>query len=115
MLSCCLRLILTLLATEIETHQTRQSYFNLLLSNFGVLVDWHPVCSSAAIAHLLQGMLCAQGCSSTNLVVYKWLFELLLPFYRLKPVILLRPLTSTKDCHPQSYCSLDIFSSFNVT
>jgi len=60
-------------------------------------------------------MLCAQRCSSTNLVVYKWLFELLLPFYRPKPVILLRPLTSTKDFHPQNYCSLDIFSSFNVT
>ncbi len=76
MLSCSLRQILTLpsmnVAAEIETHQTRQRFFNLLLSNFGepvwivssvscpVLIwqERHPVWSSAAGAHLLQGSTC---------------------------------------------------------
>ncbi len=56
-------------AGEIETHQTRQRFYNLLLSNFGESV-WivasvscsyltgNPVWSSAAVAHLLQGSTC---------------------------------------------------------
>ncbi len=40
-------------AAEIETHQTRQRFSNLLLSNFG-----EPVLISAAVAHLLQGSTC---------------------------------------------------------
>ncbi len=55
---------------EIETHQTRQRFSNLLLSNYGEPVrivasvsflSWqerHPVWSSAAVAHLLQGSTC---------------------------------------------------------
>ncbi len=57
-------------AAEIETHQTRQCFYNLLLSNFGEpvriiasfpVLNWqerHPVWSSAAVAHLLQGLTC---------------------------------------------------------
>ncbi len=57
-------------AAEIETHQTRQRFSNLLLSNFGEPVwilasvscsrwqERHPVWSSAAVAHLLQGSMC---------------------------------------------------------
>ncbi len=44
------------IAAEIETHQTRQRFSNLLLSNFGEPV--HLVWSSAAVAHLLQGLTC---------------------------------------------------------
>ncbi len=68
MLSCSLRQILHLnVAAEIETHQTRQCFSNLLLSNFCVSVwivisvSWqerHPVWSSTAVAHLLQGSTC---------------------------------------------------------
>ncbi len=59
-------------AAEIKTHQTRQRFSNLLLSNFGepvvasiscscFLSSWqeqHPVWSSAVVAHLLQGSTC---------------------------------------------------------
>ncbi len=71
---------------EIETHQTRQRFSNLLLSRlwwvlcelyppFPVL-NWqerHPVWSSAAVAHLLQGsnVLCVQRWYSA----YPWLLQ----------------------------------------
>ncbi len=56
-------------AAEIETHQTRERFPNLLWSNFGepvlilasVFCSWqerHPVWSSAAVSHLLQGLTC---------------------------------------------------------
>ncbi len=57
-------------AAEIETHQTRQRFSNLYFSNFGEpvrivasfpVLSWqerHPVWSSAAEAHLLQGSTC---------------------------------------------------------
>ncbi len=63
-------------AAEIETHQTRQRFSNLLLSNFGEpvlivasvscskLIGAAPVWFSAAVAHLLQG--------STCLCVQRW-------------------------------------------
>ncbi len=73
MLSCSLRQILTLrlnVAAEIETHQTRQHFFNLLLYNFGEpvqivasvscsqLTGAAPGVSSAAVVHLLQDSTC---------------------------------------------------------
>ncbi len=57
-------------AAEIETRQTRQRFYNLLLSDSGdplwivasvSVLSWqeqHPVWSSAAVAHLLQGLTC---------------------------------------------------------
>ncbi len=65
-------------AAEIETHQTRQRFSNLLLSNFGepvrivasVSCSWqerHLVWSSAAEAHLLQGSTC---CALRDGVLY---------------------------------------------
>ncbi len=57
-------------AAEIETQHTRQCFSNLLLSNFVSLCEmyppfpvlsWqeqHPVWSSAAVDHLLQGLTC---------------------------------------------------------
>ncbi len=61
-------------AAEIETHQTRQHFYNLLLSNFGEpvfpVLSWqerHLVWSSAAVAHLLQGSTC---CAFRDGVLY---------------------------------------------
>jgi len=53
---------------EIETHQTRQHFSSLQLSNFGELLylfpifsgnEWYPVGSSAVVAHLPQGCACS--------------------------------------------------------
>ncbi len=53
-------------AAEIENHQTRQPFSHLLLVSLCELLqfpvlswqDWHPVWSSAAVTHLLQGSTC---------------------------------------------------------
>ncbi len=77
-------------AAEIETHQIRQRfpifYCPTLESLFPVLIwqERHPVWSSAAVVHLLQGSTCCvfrDGILHT--LVNEWLFELLLPFYHL--------------------------------
>ncbi len=86
MLSCSLRQILTLhlnVAAEIKTHQTRQRFSNLLLSNFGESV-W--IVSSVSCSYLTGAapgvvfccwspsasgfdVLCVQRCILHNLVV----------------------------------------------
>ncbi len=87
-------------AAEIETHQTRQRFSNLLLSDFGESV-W--IVSSVSWSYLTGAapgvvfccwspsasgfdVLCVQRWYSAYLGCNKWLFELLLPFYHLKPV-----------------------------
>ncbi len=84
-------------AAEIETHQIRQRFSNLLLSNSGKPV-WIVVsvscsyltgaapgvvfccCSSSASGF---DVLCVQRWYSAYLGCNEWLFELLLPFYHL--------------------------------
>ncbi len=84
-------------AAEIETHQTRQRFSNLLLLNFGepvwivvsvscsyltgaapgvVFCCWSPSASGFDV-------LCIQRWSSAHLGCNEWLFELLLPFCHL--------------------------------
>ncbi len=84
-------------AAEIKTHQTRQRFSNLLLSNFGdpvwivasvscsYLTGAAPgvvfcCCSSSASGF---DVLCVQRWYSAYLGCNEWLFELLLPFYHL--------------------------------
>ncbi len=84
-------------AAEIETHQTRQRFSNLLLSNFGDSV-W--IVSSVCCSYLTGAapgvvfccwsssasgfdVLCVQRWYSAELGCNEWLFELLLPFYHL--------------------------------
>lgn len=50
---------------EIETHQTRKHFYNLLLYNFYdppffllIWEEWHPLKFSTAVAHLIQGITC---------------------------------------------------------
>ncbi len=99
MLSCSLSQILTLHlnAAEIETHQIRQRFSNLLLSSFGDPV-W--IVSSVCCSYLTGAapgvvfccwspsasgfdVLCVQRWYSAYLGCNEWLFELLLPFYHL--------------------------------
>ncbi len=94
MLSCSLHQILTLhlnVAAEIETHQTRQHFSNLLLSNFGdpvwivasvscsyltgaapgvVFCCWSPSASGFDV-------LCVQRWYSAYLGCNEWLFEIM--------------------------------------
>ncbi len=84
-------------AAEIETHQTRQRFSNLLLSNFGESV-W--IVASVSCSYLTGAapgvvfcccspsasgfdVLCVQRWYSAHLGCNEWLFELLLPFYHL--------------------------------
>ncbi len=66
-------------AAEIETHQTRERFSNLLLSNFGELLVFYCFSPSASGFDVL----CVQRWYSAYLGSNKWLFELLLPFYHL--------------------------------
>ncbi len=87
-------------AAEIETHQTRQRFSNLLLSGFGDPV-W--IVSSVSCSYLTRAapgvvfcccstsasgfdVLCVQRWYSAYIGCNEWLFELLLPFYHLYPV-----------------------------
>ncbi len=87
-------------AAEIETHQTRQRFYNLLLSDFGEPV-WIVACVSCSyLTGAAPGVvfccwspsasgfdvLCVQRWYSAYLGCNEWLFELLLPFYHLYPV-----------------------------
>ncbi len=85
------------LAAEIETHQTRQRFSNLLLSNFGEPVWIVDSVSCSSLTGAAPGVvfcccspsasgfdvLCVQRWYSAYLGCNKWLFELLLPFYHL--------------------------------
>ncbi len=84
-------------AAEIETHQTRQRFSNLLLSNFGELVRIVASVSCSELTGAAPGVvfcccrpsasgfdvLCVQRWYSAYLGCNEWLFELLLPFYHL--------------------------------
>ncbi len=63
-------------AAEIETHQTRQRFSNLLLSNFGEPLVF-CCCSPSASGF---DVLCVQRWYFAYLDCNEWLFELLLPF-----------------------------------
>ncbi len=100
MLSCSLHQIMTLhlnVAAEIKTHQTRQRFYNLLLSSFDESV-W--IVSSVCCSYLTGAapgvvfccwspsasgfdVLCVQRWYSADLGCNEWLFELLLSFYHL--------------------------------
>ncbi len=84
-------------AAAIETHQTRQRFFNLLLSDFG---DPVGIVSSVSCSYLTGAspgvvfccwsssasgfdVLCVQRWYSAYIGCNEWLFELLLPFYQL--------------------------------
>ncbi len=84
-------------AAETETHQIRQRFSNLLLSNFGEPV-W--IVASVSCSYLTGAapgvvfcccspsasgfdVLCVQRWYSAYLGCNEWLFELLLPFYHL--------------------------------
>ncbi len=71
MLSCTLRQILTLPSESCSRNRDssdQATFSNLLLSNFGEPVQIvHPVWSSAAVAHLLQGSTC---CVFRNGILY---------------------------------------------
>ncbi len=110
-------------AAEIETHQTRQHFSNLLLSNFGEPVwivatvsclSWqerHPVWSSAAVAHLLQGLACCafrEGILYTLVVMSGYLSYCCLSI--ISNQFAHYPLTSTRHFRPHNCRSLDIFS-----
>ncbi len=84
-------------AAEIETHQTRQRFSNLLLSDFGeplrivaaVSCSWLTgaapgvvfCCCSLSASRFY--VLCIQWWYSAYFGCNEWLFELLLPFYHL--------------------------------
>ncbi len=128
MLSCYLRQILTLhlnVAAEIETHQTRQRftifYCAVLVSLCKLyppcpVLIWqerHPVWSSAAVVHLLQGSTCCvfrDGILHILVVTSGYLSYCCLSIISNSLSILLWPLTSTRHNHPQNCRSLDIFS-----
>ncbi len=108
-------------AAEIETHQNRQRFSNLLLSSFGdpvwivaSVLSWperHPVWSSAAGAHLLQGSTCCafrDGILHTLVVTSGYLSYCCLSIISNQSAH--SPLTSTRHFHPHNCCSLDIFS-----
>ncbi len=108
-------------AAEIETHQTRQHFSNLLLSNFGEPV-WIVVsvscsyltgtapgvvfccCSPSASGF---DVLCVQRCILHMLVI--WVTVAFLSSLTNLP-ILLWPLTSSRHFHSHNCRSLDIFS-----
>ncbi len=85
------------MSQQIETHRTRQRFFNLLSSNFGESV-W--IVSSVCCSYLTGAapgvvfccwspsasgfdVLCVQRWYSSHLGCNEWLFELLLSFYHL--------------------------------
>ncbi len=84
-------------AAEIETHQTRQRFSNLLLSNFGEPVRIIASISCFKLTGAAPGVvfcccspsasgfdvLCVQRWYSAYLGCNEWLFELLLPLYNL--------------------------------
>ncbi len=125
MLSRSLRKILTLhlnVAAEIETHQTRQHFpifycpiLVILCELFPVLI-WqkrHPVWSSAAVVHLLQGLMCCvfrDGILQILVVTSGYLSYCCLSIISNSLSILLWPLTSTRHFGPHNCRSLDIFS-----
>ncbi len=119
--------ILTLhlnVAAEIETHQTRQRFSNLLLSNFCEpvqivaklfpVLSWqerHPVWSSTAVAHLLQGSTCCtfrDGILHTLIVMSGYLSYCCLSIISNQSAH--SPLTSTRHFRPHNCRSQDIFS-----
>ncbi len=109
-------------AAEIETHQTRQCFYNLLLSNFGDPVwivpvfSWqerHPVWSSAVVAHLLQGSMC---CAFRDDILHSLVVTSDYLSYCCLSIIFNPsahfPLTSTRHFRPHNCRSLDIFFFF---
>ncbi len=112
-------------AAEIETLQTRQHFSNLLLSNLGepvwivasVSCCWqerHPVWSSAAVAHLLQGSTCCafrDGILHT-LVVTSVIWVTVVLSIISNQYILLWPLTSRHFVHTTA--THQIFSLFRT-
>ncbi len=113
-------------AAEIETHQTRQCFFNLLLSSFGESV-W--IVSSVCCSYLTGAapgvvfccwspsasgfdVLCVQRWYSADLGCNELLFEVTVYFLSslTSLSILLWPLTSTRHFRPHNCRSLDIFS-----
>ncbi len=108
-------------AAEIETHQTRQLFSNLLLSNSDEPVwivasvscwqERHPVWSSAAAAHLLQGstyFALRDGILHTLVVMSGYLSYCCLSIISNQSAHY--PLTSTRHFRPFNCHSLDIFS-----
>ncbi len=110
-------------AAVIETRQTRQRFSNLLWSNFGepvwivasvlLVLSWqerHPVWSSAAVAHLLQGSMC---CAFRDGILYTLVVTSGYLSYCCLSVISNQSanssLTSTRHFHPHNCRSLDIF------
>ncbi len=106
---------------EIETHQTRQIFSNLLLSNSDEPVQivasvscWqvrHPVWSSAAVAHLLQGSTCCvfrDGILHTLFGTSGCLSYCFLSIISNQSAHY--PLTSTRHFRSHNCHSLDIFS-----
>ncbi len=107
-------------AAEVETHQTRQRFSNLLLSSFDESV-WivssvccsyrHPVWSSAAGVHLLQGSTCCvfrDGILQILVVTSDYLSYCCLSIISNQSAH--SPLTSTRHFRPHNCRSLDIFS-----
>ncbi len=110
-------------AAEIETHQTRQRFSNLLFSNFGESVwivasvsvlDWqerHRVCSFAAVVHLLQGSTC---CAFRDDILHTLVVTSGYLSYCCFSIISNQSahsaLTSTRRFCPHNCHSLDIFS-----
>ncbi len=111
-------------AAEIETHQTRQRFYNLLLSSFGESV-WIVVSVSCSyLTGATPGVvfcccspsssgfdvLCVQRWYSAHLGCNEWLFELLVfrSFLTSLP-ILLWPLTSTRHFCPHNCRSYFLF------
>ncbi len=100
-------------AAEIKTHQTRQRFSNLLLSNSDEPVrivasvscwqERHPVWSSAAVAHLLQGSTCCafrDGILHTLILTSGYLSYCCLSIISNQSAHY--PLTSTKHFRPQN-------------
>ncbi len=126
MLSCSLHQILTLHLTvaEIKTPQTRQRFYNLLLSSFGESV-W--IVSSVCCSYLTGAapgvvfccwspsasgfdVLCVQRCILQILVVNEWFIWVTVAFLSSLTSLVHSPLISRRHFHPHNCRSLDIFS-----
>ncbi len=128
MLSCSLRQILTLhlnVAAEIKTHQTRQRFSNLLLSNFGESVWIIASVSCSCLTGAAPGVVfcsCSTSASGFDvLCVQRWCSAYLgcnecFFFFSYCCLSIISnqsvhsPLTSTRHFHPHNCRSLDIFS-----
>ncbi len=101
-------------AAEIKTHQTRQRFSNLLLSNFGEpvrIVASVSDRSSTRCGLLLQGSMCCafrDGILHTLVVTSGYLSYCCLSIISNQSAH--SPLTSTRHFHPHNCRSLDIFS-----